>query len=132
MAVAAAPLHLAGHHWITIMPSRRWPPPHLFVRTTAATVNSPENVSTFAPPSSSQIYTVVPSPPDLRLTMAAPPVTVALHPCTSPHQIEEEEPLHLRPCTRVLQPPQQRTSLEPPSFTQQQTENLFQQLHHRS
>jgi len=27
MAVAAAPLHLAGHHYITITPSRRRPPP---------------------------------------------------------------------------------------------------------
>ncbi|QCD87592.1 hypothetical protein DEO72_LG3g2130 [Vigna unguiculata] len=62
-----------------------------------------ENVSTFAPPSSSQICTAVPSPPDPRLTMAAPPVKVALHPCTSAHQIGEEEPLHLQhfPPTRT-------------------------------
>jgi len=29
--------------------------------------------------------------------MAAPPVTVALHPCTSTHHIGEEEPLYLQP-----------------------------------
>ncbi|QCD87590.1 hypothetical protein DEO72_LG3g2128 [Vigna unguiculata] len=42
MAAAATPLHLAGHHCITIMPSHRRPPPHLFVRTVVATDNSPE------------------------------------------------------------------------------------------
>ncbi|QCE11261.1 hypothetical protein DEO72_LG10g2494 [Vigna unguiculata] len=68
-----------------------------------------ENVSTFAPPSSPQICTVFPSPPDPRLTMAAPPVTVALHPCSSTHQIGEEEPLHLQhfPRTRTAPRPWQ-------------------------